>query len=215
MPSSLIDSNYYRDMFGTAAMRQVFSDENRIQTWLDTEVALAIAEEKAGVIPAGTAKEIKDAAKVSNLDLEAMKQEFDRVGFPILPFVHQLVKACSRESSCWVHYGATTQDILDTGMVLQMRDGLKLVEDDLTAIIKALKKLIVEHRTTVMAGRTFHRAEHVDAAAIARGYRPVADAPRLLHLLDRHRVRVGDDRQGPRRGNLGPARPALRILGSR
>src|SRR5690606_22914851 len=131
MPSSIIDSNYYRDMFGTAEMRKVFSDEQRIAAWLEVEVALARAEARVGVIPKEAAVKIEEAAKLENIDFVEMKAEFARVGFPILPFVHQLAKACDPEAARWVHYGSTTQDILDTGMVLQIRNGLKLIEEDM------------------------------------------------------------------------------------
>lgn len=109
---------YFKDMFTDANMRQVFSEENRLQKWLETEVALAVAQEKSGIIPKGTTEIIRKAAKAESIDQAAMKAEFDRVGFPILPFVHQLTKACDAETARWVHYGATTQDILDTGTVL-------------------------------------------------------------------------------------------------
>lgn len=181
MPSSVIDSYYYRDMFGTETMREVFCDENRIQAWLEVEVALAKAEEKAGVIPNGVAEEIQKAAKLSNLDLDTMKKEFDRVGFPILPFVHQLVNTCSPEASRWVHYGATTQDILDTGMVLQMKKGLTIVENDLKGVKKALVPLVKKHRNTVMAGRTFQQ----QAAPITFGYKAAVWLDEILRHVQR------------------------------
>lgn len=168
-------------MFGTPAMREIFSDENRIQSWLDTEVALSFATEKAGVIPKGTTAQIKHAAKISNLDQAAMKKEFDRVGFPILPFVHQLIKACPPDTARWVHYGSTTQDILDTGMVLQIRDGLRLIESDLKAITAALANLAKKHRETVMSGRTFQQL----AAPITFGYKAAIWLDEILRHEDR------------------------------
>lgn len=184
MFSFIIDSIYYQDMFTTAEMRQVFSDEQRIEAWLETEVALAKAEEKIGVIPAGAAGQIEKAAKLENLNLEAMKAEFDRVGFPILPFVHQLVKACPPEAARWVHYGSTTQDILDTGMTLQIRSGLSLVENELNGIIDALATLAREHRDTVMSGRTFQQL----AAPITFGYKAAV----WLDEMGRHRERLAE-----------------------
>jgi 3-carboxy-cis,cis-muconate cycloisomerase len=182
MPSSIIDSTYYRDMFGTAAMRAVFSDERRIGTWLEAEVALARAQAKAGVIPPEAADKIAAAAKIEKLDLVAMKAEFDRVGFPIMPFVHQLAKACDPETARWVHYGSTTQDILDTGLVLQMREGLTLLEQDLDGAIRATADLARKHRGTVMAGRTFQQ----QAAPITFGYKAAV----WLDELQRHKERL-------------------------
>lgn len=169
-------------MFGTSEMRTIFSDESRIKAWLQTEVALAVAQEKLGLIPAGTANKIELVANLDNLDLGAMKSAFEKVGFPILPFVAQLTKACDSETGRWVHYGATTQDILDTGTVLQMRDGISLIEEELKAILNALAVLAKKHRNTVMAGRTFQQ----QAAPITFGYK----AAIWLDELIRHQERL-------------------------
>jgi 3-carboxy-cis,cis-muconate cycloisomerase len=181
MPSSIIDSIYYRDMFGTAAMRTAFSDEARLEAWLAVEVALARAQVRVGVIPAGVDERLAAAANVEELDVVAMKTEFDRVGFPILPFVKQLANACDPETARWVHYGATTQDILDTGMVLQIRNGMKLVEDDLVGIIAALARQARAHRDTVMAGRTFQQL----AAPITLGYKLAVWLDELMRHYER------------------------------
>lgn len=184
MPSSIIDSNYYRDMFGTQAMRAVFSDESRIEAWIQVEVALAKAQSQLGIIPEGIDVKLKEGSHKNNLNLQAMKEEFDKVGFPILPFVKQLTKLCDPETARWVHYGATTQDILDTGMVLQIRDALSIVEKDLYAIIKALSILAKDHRDTAMAGRTFQQL----AAPITFGYKVAVWLDELL----RHKERLDE-----------------------
>lgn len=168
-------------MFSDAAMRQLFSEESRIEKWLEIEVALAVAQEQLGIIPQGTSDKIKEAAKVEHIDQAAMKAEFDRVGFPILPFVHQLNKACDPETARWVHYGATTQDILDTGTVLQMRDGLKIAESYLEQIIQALADLSLKHRDTPMAGRTFQQL----AAPITFGYKAAVWLDEMLRHGER------------------------------
>lgn len=182
MPSSIIDSDYYRDMFGTHEMRNVFSDQVRIQKWLLTEIALANAQAEHNIIPKEAALKITDAASMNNIDFEEMKMEFDKIGFPILPFVHQLTKACDLDTARWVHYGATTQDILDTGTVLQMKEAFPMIENDLEAIIKALVKVSKEHRNTVMAGRTFQQ----HAAPITLGYKTAIWIDEIL----RHKGRL-------------------------
>jgi len=182
MPSSMIHSTYYRDMFGTAVMRAAFSDEARLESWLGVELALARAQVRARVIPAGVDERLAAVATVDRLDQDAMKVEFDRVGFPILPFVKELTKACDPETARWVHYGATTQDILDTGMVLQIRNGVKLVEEDLRGILAALASQARIYRNTVMAGRTFQQL----AAPITLGYKLAVWLDELL----RHHERV-------------------------
>jgi 3-carboxy-cis,cis-muconate cycloisomerase len=173
---------YFQDIFSDAAMRQVFSEESRIQKWLETEVALAVAQEQLGIIAQGTSDKIKAAAKVEHINQAAMKAEFDRVGFPILPLVHQLNKACDPETARWVHYGATTQDILDTGTVLQIRDGLKIAELHLEQIIQSLANLSRKYRDTPMAGRTFQQL----AAPITFGYKSAVWLDEVL----RHRERI-------------------------
>jgi 3-carboxy-cis,cis-muconate cycloisomerase len=178
----MFESQYYKNMFGDAAMRDIFSDDSLIKAWLATEVALAIAQEQLGLIPAGTAAKTEQAAKLENLDLATMKVAFERVGFPILPFVAQLNKACDPETARWVHYGATTQDILDTGTVLQMRDALAWIEPQLEAMLSALAQLAKMHRNTVMAGRTFQQ----QAAPITFGYK----AAIWLDELMRHEERL-------------------------
>ncbi|MCG6656339.1 adenylosuccinate lyase family protein [Halomonas campisalis] len=184
MASSILDSFYYKGMYGTSAMTNVFSDEGRINAWLAAEVALAKGEARVGVIPQQAADAIAEAAKLENLDLQAMKVEFNRVGFPIMPLVHQLAKACDPESGRWVHWGSTTQDILDTGLVLQMREGIALLEQDLNALIAALAKLAETHRNTVMAGRTFQQ----QAAPITFGYKVAVWLDEML----RHKERLAE-----------------------
>lgn len=178
----MTESNYHSNIFSTPAMRATFSDASRFEAWLKTEIALAKAQEQAGVIPKGVAKRLQQAASVEKLDMEAMQAEFERIGFPILPFVKQLTKLCDAETARWVHYGATTQDILDTGTVLQIRDGLRLIEEDQNGIIHALAALVRTHRSTVMAGRTFQQL----AAPITFGYKTAVWLDEML----RHQQRL-------------------------
>lgn len=178
----MIDSSYLKDLFGTEDMRNIFSDKNKIEAWLKTEIALANAQAKLDIIPKKAALKIQEVASLEHINMAEMKEEFDKVGFPILPFVHQLTKACDAETARWVHYGATTQDILDTGTVLQMKEGLQIVEEELEAIIKALSKLSEEHRDTVMAGRTFQQ----QASPVTLGYKTAIWLDEIL----RHKERI-------------------------
>lgn len=205
MASSLFDSFYYSNMFSTSAMVEVFSDEGRINAWLATEVALAKGEARVGVIPQQAADNIAEAARLDNLDLQAMKAEFDKVGFPIMPLVHQLAKACDPESARWVHWGSTTQDIIDTGLVLQMRDGLALLEQDLEALIDALAALAAKHRNTVMAGRTFQQ----QAAPITFGYKAAVWLDEML----RHQERLDELKKRVLVGQCAGAVGTLATLG--
>ncbi|MDV6328047.1 adenylosuccinate lyase family protein [Idiomarina sp. Sol25] len=180
--TTLSDSFYYSGMFSDQKMAGVFSEKSRLESWLKTEVALAVAEASLGIIPVSAAENIEASARLENLDLEAMKEEFDKVGFPIMPLVHQLAKACDPEAARFVHWGSTTQDIIDTGLVLQMREALRLLEHDLDEIIDAMATLAGDHRNTVMAGRTFQQ----QAAPITFGYKVAVWLDEML----RHKKRL-------------------------
>ncbi len=181
MPSSLLDSLYYRDLYGTEEMRNVFSDETRFQAWLETEIALAKAQEQLGIIPDGISDKILRDAPLSALNISDMKADYERIGFPILPFVKQLQKLCDKETAKWIHYGATTQDILDTGTTLQIKQGIDIIERESGSIIQALKKLILDHEDTVMAGRTFQQL----AAPITFGFKSAVWLDEILRHRDR------------------------------
>jgi 3-carboxy-cis,cis-muconate cycloisomerase len=181
MPSTAYDSAIFRDMFGTPAMRAVFSDEALARRYVEVEVALAKAEARVGVIPAAAADEIAHRAQSLSLDLATLKAETDIVGYPIVGIVHQLAKGAG-EAGGYVHWGATTQDIMDTATVLQVRDALALVEQDLQAIETALAGLAAKHRNTVMAGRT--HLQH--ALPVTFGFK----AAIWLSMIRRHRERL-------------------------
>ena len=114
--STVVDSILFRDAFGTAKMRALFSDTALIQRYIDAEVALAKAEARVGVIPADAAETIARESKLERIDLDHMRHETDIVGYPILPLVHQLVGMCG-EAGRYVHWGATTQDIMDLSLI--------------------------------------------------------------------------------------------------
>jgi 3-carboxy-cis,cis-muconate cycloisomerase len=158
MAVSPIDSSVYGGLFTTAAMRAVFADEARLQRMLDVEAALARAQAKLGLIPTEAAQEITASADVSGFDLAAIGKGTELVGYPIVPLIKALGKACAGEAGRWVHWGATTQDIMDTALVLQLRDGLELIRQDLAGIEAALADLARRYRDTPMAGRT--HAQH-------------------------------------------------------
>src|SRR3982074_1712485 len=127
---TVLDSILFRDAFGTPRMREVFSDFSLISRYAEVEIALAKGEARCGVIPAEAAEEIAKRTAVSAFDFDRRPKETDGVGSPILPLVHQMVKQCG-EAGRYVHWGATTQDIMDTAVVLQVRDGLALIEAEI------------------------------------------------------------------------------------
>src|SRR3982751_2085121 len=151
--TTVLDSMLFRDAFGTPRMREVFSDYTLISRYTEVEIALARAEARCGVIPAEAAEEIAAKCNAAALDFDLLRHETDIVGYPILPLVHQLVEMCG-EAGRYVHWGATTQDIMDTAVALQIRDALNVIETDIRDLRKILVTLSIKHRDTPMAGRT-------------------------------------------------------------
>ena len=182
MGSTVFDSVLFRDMFGTAEMRAVFADDALIARYLEAEVALAKAQARLGIVPAAAADAIAVAASSLKLDCEKLRRETEIVGYPILPLVHQLSEAAG-EAGRYVHWGATTQDIMDTATVLQIRAALRIVSRDLAELSVILATLARKHRTTPMAGRTHLQ----QALPITFGYKVAI----WLSSIERHIERVG------------------------
>ena len=206
MPATVLDSALFRDSFGTPSMRAIFDDRALIRRYVETEVALARAEGRCGVIPAAAAEEIAKRADADKLDFDKLRQDTEIVGYPILPLVHQLGDSCG-EAGRYVHWGATTQDIMDTATVLQVRDALALVEADLTEIRAILAGLATRYRDTPMAGRT--HLQH--ALPVTFGYKVAI----WLSMLDRHAERLEQLRPRVLVGEFGGAAGTLASLGDR
>ena len=204
--STVVDSILFRDAFGTAAMRTLFSDQALIQRYIDVEVALAKAEARVGVIPAEAAVIIARESTIDRIDFEHMRHETDIVGYPILPLVHQLVGMCG-EAGRYVHWGATTQDIMDTAVALQVRDALDIVGEDVRVLRQTLADLALKHRDTPMAGRTHLQ----QALPITFGYK----AAIWLAMFDRHQQRLSELRPRVAVVGFGGAAGTLASLGEK
>ncbi|SFD72494.1 class-II fumarase/aspartase family protein [Paracidovorax konjaci] len=181
--STVVDSILFRDAFGTAAMRGLFSDRALVQRYIDAEIALARAEARCGVIPAEAAEAIARESRLDRIDFDHMREETDIVGYPILPLVHQLAKMCG-EAGRYLHWGATTQDIMDTAVALQVRDALDAIDADIRALRSILAGLAKKHRDTPMAGRTHLQ----QALPVTFGYK----AAIWLAMFDRHQQRIAE-----------------------
>ncbi|WP_144636370.1 3-carboxy-cis,cis-muconate cycloisomerase [Bordetella genomosp. 13] len=202
--TTVLDSVLFRDAFGTPAIREIFSDRALIERYIEVEVALARAQASCGVIPADAADEIARHSKFDSLDLDHLRHETDIVGYPILPLVHQLVKLCG-DAGRYVHWGATTQDIMDTAVVLQVRAALDLVDADIAELRRILADLAVRHRDTPMAGRTHLQ----QALPITFGYK----AGIWLAMFDRHAERLQQLRPRVLVGQFAGAAGTLASLG--
>jgi len=154
MPSHVIDSDFLRDLYGTAAMRAVWTDRQLLQKWLDYEAALARAEAQVGLIPTEAAAEITRKARAELFDFEAIKSGIDQAVHPLVPVIWQLSSLCEAPAGGYVHWGATTQDVMDTALILQIRDALVLIDGGLDDVTRTLRGLAIAYRDTPMAGRT-------------------------------------------------------------
>jgi 3-carboxy-cis,cis-muconate cycloisomerase len=204
--TTVLDSILFRDAFGTAEMREVFSDFSLIKGYAEVEIALARAEASCGVIPREAAEAIAARTNVAALDFEELRRETDIVGYPILPLVHQIAKQCG-EAGRYVHWGATTQDIMDTAVVLQIREGLSIVERDIDALRDILSRLSKRYRDTPMAGRTHLQ----QALPITFGYKTAI----WLAMFDRHAERLKQLKPRVLVGQFAGAAGTLASLGSK
>ena len=205
MPSTILDSAVFRDIFTTDAMRGVWSDENRVQKYLDIEAALARAQAKLGIIPKSAAEEIVKHCDGKLIDMAKLKTATEKIGYPVLPVVQQLVKLCKDGLGEWCHWGATTQDITDTATVMQIREALEILQKDIEAICDSLAELAKKHRDTPMAGRSNLQ----QAVPITFGYKIAT----MLAAFERHRQRLKELKPRVLVGEFGGAAGTLSSLG--
>src|SRR5512139_2091966 len=175
---SVLDSTIFGPLFGDDAMNGLLSDRAYLRALVDVEVALANAEARVGVIPATAAAQIA-RVRSDKIDSTALAKGTMGSGFPIIALVQETRKQVGADAAPFVHWGATTQDIMDTACVLQLRSAIELMRGRLKAIVKGLSALADRHRATVLAGRTHsQQALPVTFGLKAAGWM----APQLRHL---------------------------------
>jgi 3-carboxy-cis,cis-muconate cycloisomerase len=206
MSASVIESSLFKDIFGTDEMRKIWDDLNTVQKWLDVEAALARAQAKLGIIPAAYANEISKKARVELIDMDELKRGIDKTTHPLMPLVRVFRTVCAGDAGEFIHWGATTQDIMDTGLVLQIKESLELVEPCLSAVNKTLKHMASEHKDTVMAGRT--HGQH--ALPITFGYKVAVWQKEIA----RHLTRLEQVKKRVLIGQFGGAVGTLASMGS-
>lgn len=154
---SLKGKNYISFPFTRLTTKtQVFSDTSYMHHCIAVELALARAQSTLSIIPPKTGAQLTATLQnaAPSLDYSKLELETEIVGYPILPLITQLQSLADAESGRYIHWGATTQDIMDTASILQMKKGLEIVERILRDVIKALEGLSEKHRDVIMAGRT-------------------------------------------------------------
>ena len=205
MPARLIDS-----LATTGPLADLFSDDSLLQAMLDFEVALARAEARLDIVPPGAADAIRAAAKAANFDAAALARETLRGGTPGIPLAKALtakVRAANAEAARWVHWGATSQDVADTGLILLLKRAQPILAADLSRLEAALQRLSDQHRNTVMLGRTLLQA----APPVTFGLK----AAGWLAAIRRGRLRLEDAFQDALVLQFGGASGTLAALGEK
>lgn len=182
MAASVVDSSVFGNLFSAGAMREVWSDRSRTRRYLDFERALATVQGRAGMIPPEAAAEIARCCDVDLIDMDKLRAQTERVGFPVVGLVSQLTALCRDGLGEYAHWGATTQDVTDTATVLQIRDSLELVAADLAALSATLAELARRYRDTPVIGRTNMQ----QAIPVTFGFKMAS----ILAGVERHRERL-------------------------
>ena len=184
MGTSVFDSDLLKDAWSTEEMRGVFNDAARMQRWLDVEAALALAQAELGMIPENAAREIASKSHYDAIDKQQVLHHLRVTKHPLVPTVRALQHACEGDAGEYVHFGVTTQDIMDTGLVLQMRAAFGIIRRDLRSIADTLTHLALAHRDTPMMGRTLS----LQALPITFGFKVAV----WLSETDRHLQRLAE-----------------------
>ncbi len=203
MSISPADSRIFSANFNHPAIASAFSDARYVEYMLAVEAALAKVLGEAGLIPEPAAREIMAAAEEIEIDLEQLGRGTESAGFPVVELVRQLRDRVGEPAAQYVHWGSTTQDIMDTARALQMRDALRALESDLRSLIEALVRMCQEHRLQVMAGRTHAQ----QALPITVGYKAagwLAPLARYALRLEQLRPRALVIQFGAAAGTLAP-----------
>lgn len=153
MASHLIDFILIGNNFGTEEMRHVWSEHNRLKSQVAVEVALAKAEGELGLIPTEAAQYIEQHADADKLNIEEIASQGAQMKHSLMPTLIALQKQCG-EAGEYIHYGATTQDIVDTATMLQLKSAFNIIERDAKALVTALANSAKRYQNTPMVGRT-------------------------------------------------------------
>lgn len=154
MASGVFDDALIQHLWSTEEFRNIFNDHNRLQKWYDFEAAFALEQGELGIIPKVAAADIAANCKISKIDVNAVAAEIRRIKHPLVPAVKAVQKLCKGDHGEYIHFGPTTQDVLDTAVMLQIKDAHALYLRDIRAVGNALAKLCEKHRDTPMVGRS-------------------------------------------------------------
>ena len=180
MASTVIDSKVFGALFSTDEMRHVFSDLNLVQKWLDTEAALAQAQGELGVIPKTQAEDIVKYADAKALNIDEIG-EFYKSSITIVPLLKAFKEILPDNAGEYVHWGATSQDIVDTGLILQEKEAYQIILRDMKVCQQHVLNLVKKYKDTIMCGRT----HVIHALPITLGYKVAVWADELGRDIQR------------------------------
>lgn len=200
-----LDSDIFAPLFSDEEIAGLFDDEAYLRAMLEVEGALARVEASLGIFPSSAAERISKICRTAVLDPKQIGQGTQRDGVPVIALVKALREAVGKDAAPYVHWGATTQDIVDTAMVLQIRSTIRIMDQRLSLIVDCLADLANQHRTTVMAGRTHGQ----QALPVSFGFKVAGWLAPLL----RHRKRLAEQRAGLLQLQFGGAAGTLAALG--
>mgnify|MGYP001411107519 CR=1 FL=1 len=184
MKTHVSDSEIYKDLYGNERIREIFSDKSLLEKWIEIELALAKAQAELGVIPKKAFEEIEKKADPDLFNMGEIRKGITETSHPLITFIRQYSEICENGAGEYVHFGATTQDIMDTGLILQLKDGYQYIRKQLDHLIDLLIELTEENRTVPMAGRT--HGQH--ALPITLGFKMA----QWLSELERNRIRMDE-----------------------
>ena len=200
----------FDELFSFEALQRVLSDGSRVQGMLDFEAALARAEARTGIVPASAAQKIAGKCRGEFFDLAAVRKEAARAGnaaIPLVKMLTELVAQDDKDAARFVHWGATSQDVIDTGCVMQLRSAFELIELDLAALSTTLCALAEKHRGTPVVARTWmQHALPTTFGFVVAGW---------LDAILRHRQRLTEIRSRAFALQFGGAVGTLAALGRR
>ena len=200
----------FDSLFRSQEVEKVLSDRACLQGMLDFEAGLARAEARAGVIPSSAAMAIAAKCKAELFDVAELARAAKLAGnvaIPLLKALTGLVAQTDKDAARYVHWGATSQDAIDTGWVLQLRKALKIIAGDLDRLAAALAALATKHRSTIIVGRTWmQQALPTTFGAKVAGW---------LDAIDRHRGRLRETLRRAVVLQFGGAVGTLAALGAR
>lgn len=154
MPAHPIDFQIQAGFYSTPELTNIFDEKTRISRWLQIEATLAEVQGELGIIPQKAADEIVQKARIENLDLSQVAREYEQSRNSLMPVIKALKGVCNEGYCEYVHYGITTQDVLDTSQILEQKDALAVIYRDIKKLEKLLIDMARHHRDTPMIGRT-------------------------------------------------------------